>query len=64
LSSELGCITGARCNAILSWAGLEATQTPDFDLIREQGIDRVADTLEEYMKLDKLWPEWADKFTK
>jgi adenosylcobyric acid synthase len=52
------------CNAILSWAGLEATQTPDFDLIREQGIDRVADTLEEYMKLDKLWPEWADKFTK
>ncbi|MEH6532794.1 MAG: cobyric acid synthase [Photobacterium frigidiphilum] len=52
------------CNAILSWAGLEATQTPDFDLIREQGIDRVADTLEEYMKLDKLWPEWADKFAK
>lgn len=50
------------CDAILSWAGLEATQTPDFDAMREQGIDRVADTLEEYMDLGKLWPEWADKF--
>ncbi|WP_261858482.1 cobyric acid synthase [Photobacterium sanguinicancri] len=50
------------CDAILSWAGLEATQTPDFDVMREQGIDRVADTLEQYMDLGKLWPEWADKF--
>ncbi len=50
------------CDAILSWAGLEATQTPDFDAMREQGIDRVADTLEQYMDLGKLWPEWADKF--
>ncbi|PSW20140.1 cobyric acid synthase [Photobacterium sanctipauli] len=50
------------CDAILSWAGLEATQTPDFDLLREQGIDRVADMLEESMDLKKLWPEWADKF--
>ncbi len=52
------------CDAILRWAGLEATQTPDFDQIREQGIDRVADTLEEYMDLAKLWPEWAEKFAK
>ncbi|OAN12975.1 cobyric acid synthase CobQ [Photobacterium jeanii] len=51
------------CDAILTWAGLEATQTPDFDLIREQGIDRVADTLEQYMDLAKLWPQWAEKFT-
>jgi len=52
------------CDAILRWAGLEATQTPDFDQIREQGIDRVADTLEEYLDLAKLWPEWAEKFAK
>ncbi|TGZ35494.1 Cobyric acid synthase [Photobacterium damselae subsp. damselae] len=51
------------CDAILSWAGLEATQTPDFDQIREQGIDRVADTIEQYLDLEALWPEW-DLFNK
>ncbi|ENO8809674.1 cobyric acid synthase [Photobacterium damselae] len=51
------------CDAILSWAGLEATQTPDFDQIREQGIDRVADTIEQYLDLESLWPEW-DLFKK
>ncbi|HIF9384884.1 TPA: cobyric acid synthase [Photobacterium damselae] len=51
------------CDAILSWAGLEATQTPDFDQIREQGIDRVADTIEQYLDLEALWPEW-DLFKK
>ncbi|HIF9172138.1 TPA: cobyric acid synthase [Photobacterium damselae] len=51
------------CDAILSWAGLEATQTPDFDQNREQGIDRVADTIEQYLDLEALWPEW-DLFKK
>ncbi|UKA31268.1 cobyric acid synthase [Photobacterium damselae] len=51
------------CDAILSWAGLEATQTPDFDQIREQGIDRAADTIEQYLDLESLWPEW-DLFKK
>ncbi|HIF9541364.1 TPA: cobyric acid synthase [Photobacterium damselae] len=51
------------CDAILSWAGLEATQTPDFDQIREQGIDCVADTIEQYLDLEALWPEW-DLFKK
>ncbi|KLV03375.1 cobyric acid synthase [Photobacterium aquae] len=50
------------CDAILAWAGLEATKTPDFDLLREQHIDRLADTLEAHMDLGKLWPEWADMF--
>ncbi|MGF1702926.1 cobyric acid synthase [Photobacterium makurazakiensis] len=52
----------AACDAILSWAGLEATQTPDFDLLREQGIDRVADMLEDSIDFKVLWPELADKF--
>ncbi|KJG11033.1 cobyric acid synthase [Photobacterium kishitanii] len=52
----------AACDAILGWAGLEATQTPDFDQIREQGIDRIADTIEQHMDLAALWPQWADKF--
>lgn len=52
------------CDAILGWAGLTATQTPDFDLIREQGIDQVADMLEQHMDLAKLWPEWSEKFVR
>ncbi|WP_299013404.1 cobyric acid synthase [uncultured Photobacterium sp.] len=50
------------CDAILCWAGLEAIQTPDFDVMRERGIDRVADAIEQHMDLYKLWPEWAGKF--
>lgn len=52
------------CDAILNWAGLTATCTPDFDVIREQGIDRVADMIEEHMDLEKLWPEWSELFDK
>ncbi|MGF1723524.1 cobyric acid synthase [Photobacterium nomapromontoriensis] len=52
------------CDAILSWAGLAVTQTPDFDFIREKGIDQVADMLEQHMDLAKLWPEWSEKFVR
>ncbi|GAL03097.1 cobyric acid synthase [Photobacterium aphoticum] len=54
----------AACDAILQWAGLAATQTPDFDALRERGIDQVADVIEAHMDLTKLWPEWADKFAR
>lgn len=52
----------SACDAILNWAGLTATQTPDFDQLREQGIDRVAGMLEAHMDLARLWPQWADRF--
>ena len=40
--------------AILSWAGLESQQTPDFSAIREQQIDRLADAVEANMDIDKV----------
>ncbi|PSU35981.1 cobyric acid synthase [Photobacterium lutimaris] len=52
------------CDAILKWAGLASTCAPDFDLLREQGIDRVADMLEECMDFETLWPEWSERFSK
>ncbi|UTV29974.1 cobyric acid synthase [Photobacterium atrarenae] len=51
------------CDAILAWAGLTATQTPDFDVLREQQIDRLADAIEQHMDLARLWPQWQDKFS-
>jgi len=39
----------AACDALLRWAGLEKPATVDYKQIREQGIDRVADTIESYV---------------
>ena len=40
--------------AILEWAGLQSQQTPDFSLIREQQIDRLADAVEANMDMAKV----------
>ena len=40
--------------AILEWAGLQSQQTPDFSLIREEQIDRLADAVEANMDIDKV----------
>ena len=42
------------CTAILEWAGLRGVEVPDYDAIREQGIDRIADAIEESMDVEKL----------
>jgi len=46
------------CSAILRWAGFEDAMGFDFDKLREQGINRVADAIEEHLDLEKLWPDW------
>ncbi len=46
--------TQAACDAILTWAGLLNAQAPDYDKLREEGIDRVADALEQHFELDKV----------
>lgn len=45
------------CGAILRWAGLQEAQGCDFAQMREDGINRVADTIEEYLDLNRLWPD-------
>lgn len=46
----------AACGAILRWAGLSEANGCDFASIREEGINRVADAIEQYLDLEKLWP--------
>ena len=45
------------CDSLLRWAGLTAPQSPDYQQLREQGIDRMADAMAQHMDLtaiDKL----------
>lgn len=45
------------CDALLTWAGLEQVKTPDYYRLREQGIDLLADTLEQYLDLNLILKE-------
>ena len=45
----------SACDALLTWAGLEQAETPDYFALREQGIDLLADTLEQYLDLNFLF---------
>jgi adenosylcobyric acid synthase len=42
------------CDALLRWAGLEAPATQDYEALREAGIARMADAVEEYLDWSKL----------
>lgn len=44
----------AACNAILQWAGLDDPNTPDYARLREEGIDRLADAVEEHVDLERV----------
>ena len=45
---------GEACKAILEWAGMDNIEVPDYDAIREEGIDRIADAIEEFVDMDAL----------
>ncbi|WP_153914558.1 cobyric acid synthase [Shewanella sp. TC10] len=49
------------CNLLLDWAGLEQghAQAQDMEALREAGINRLADTLEQHLDLDLLFAELA-----
>jgi adenosylcobyric acid synthase len=40
--------------ALLAWAGLTAAQTFDINAVREQQLERLADTLEAHLDLGKV----------
>lgn len=42
---------------IMEWAGVSKLEKVDFEQMKEDGIDRIADALEESLDLNKLWPE-------
>ncbi|GGO81436.1 cobyric acid synthase [Marinobacterium nitratireducens] len=43
--------SSVACDSLLCWAGLMDAATPDYDALREAGIDRLADTLEQHLDL-------------
>ena len=42
------------CDAVLRWAGLANPNTPDHAVRREAAIERLADTVERHLALDRL----------
>lgn len=44
----------AACSALLTWAGLKAVQSYDYQSQREADIDRVADMVEQHLDTDSL----------
>jgi len=49
--------SGEACAALLTWAGLNSVEIIDYHALREAGIDRLADTLENHLDLDRLLPD-------
>ncbi len=46
--------SAAACQALLHWAGVEHAQQIDYHALREAGINRMADAIEENIKLDLI----------
>ena len=44
----------AACDALLAWAGLAAPATPDYRVLREAHLDRLADAVEEHLDWGRL----------
>lgn len=44
----------AAITAILTWAGLAAAQSIDINVIREQQLERLADTLEQHLQIEQI----------
>jgi adenosylcobyric acid synthase len=42
---------------ICEWAGANEVSAIDHEQLKELGINRIADAIEEHLNLDLLWPE-------
>ncbi|MCL6271792.1 cobyric acid synthase [Sansalvadorimonas sp. 2012CJ34-2] len=42
------------CKALLAWAGLKDIEIPDYNQIREDGINRIADAMEEHLDMEQI----------
>ncbi len=48
------------CAALLRWAGLRNAAPVNYEYLREAGINRLADAVEEYLDLERLEVLWTD----
>ncbi|WP_321528201.1 cobyric acid synthase [Sedimenticola selenatireducens] len=44
----------SACDELLAWAGLEQVETPDYQQLREAGIDRLADAAEAHLDIGRI----------
>jgi adenosylcobyric acid synthase len=44
----------SACDALLAWAGMAAPQTPDYHVLREAGINQLADAIESHLDMHTL----------
>jgi len=44
-------------HAVLQWAGLSASKRVDINQLREESLERLADTLEQHLNLELIFPE-------
>jgi len=44
----------AACNALLEWAGVQQVQAIDYFQLRENSLDKLADTIEQHVDMDSL----------
>ncbi len=45
----------AACRAVLAWAGLAAPAAIDFASLREASLNRLADTLQQHLQIDRMF---------
>ena len=45
----------AACRALLAWAGLAAPAAIDFASLREASLNRLADTLQQHLQIDRMF---------
>ncbi|OOZ36056.1 cobyric acid synthase [Solemya velesiana gill symbiont] len=42
------------CDALLQWAGMAEANTPDYHLLREREIERLADAVEQHLDIERI----------
>ncbi|MBL4829809.1 MAG: cobyric acid synthase [Aliivibrio sp.] len=52
------------CSALLTWAGLNNVEAVNFAMLREEGINQIADAIEQSLDLQKLWPDFKLNLSK
>ena len=45
------------CAALLDWAGLEKAVMPDYRQLKEDALDRLADSIENHIDMEKVFTQ-------
>lgn len=51
-------------NLVCEWTNQTSVESVDFETIKNNAINTIADAIEDHLHLDKLWPEFSDQWPK